>query len=100
MTKETCALFIKGCTGEYPGLTDERIATLFKTYDSNNDGRIERNEFLIFFETASRNKPDTVRENLKAHNIRPDLKKLSEIQEETSFATADMPRYKISKNQE
>ena len=46
MVKETCALFIKGCTGEYPSVTDERIATLFKTYDSNNDGKIERSEFL------------------------------------------------------
>ena len=53
-----------------------------------------------FYETASRNKPETVRENLRAHNIRNDLKKLSEIQEETSYKNTDMPRYKLSKNQE
>ena len=33
MTKETCGLFIKGCTGETPGLNDDRINSLFKTYD-------------------------------------------------------------------
>ena len=46
MVKETCAKFIKGRTGEYPAVTDERIASLFKAYDSNNDGKIERSEFL------------------------------------------------------
>ena len=79
MTKETCALFIKGCTGEHPNINDERILSMFKAYDINNDGKIERQEFLSFYDQASRNKPDTVRENLRAHNIRNDLKKLSEI---------------------
>lgn len=98
MVRETCALFIKGCTGEYPSLNDERITNLFKNFDINNDGKIERQEFIGFYETAARNKPDTVRENLRAHNIRNDLKKLSEIQEETSYKNTDMPRYKLSKN--
>ena len=42
MTKETCSLFIKGCTGETPPTNDERINNLFKAYDSNSDGKIER----------------------------------------------------------
>lgn len=46
MTKETCSLFIKGCTNEQPLPNDDRILGLFKTYDSNNDGKIEREEFL------------------------------------------------------
>lgn len=79
MTRETCALFVKGCTNEQPTPNDERISNLFKSYDTNNDGFIEREEFLQFYETSSRGKPETVRENLKAHNIRNDLKKLSEI---------------------
>ena len=79
MTKETCALFIKGCTGEHPSVNDERIQSMFKQFDVNNDERIERKEFMTFYETACKNKPDTVRENMKAHNIRNDLKKLSEI---------------------
>lgn len=55
---------------------------------------------MNFYETAARSKPDTVRENLRAHNIRNDLKKLSEIQEDQSYKNTDMPRYKLSKNQE
>lgn len=50
MTSEYCGKFIKGCTGEQPGANDERIVGLFKTYDKNNDGRIEREEFLTFYE--------------------------------------------------
>lgn len=100
MTKETCAKFIKGCTGEQPLPKDDRIEGMFKLYDSNNDGRIERADFLVFYEMACKNKPDTVRDNLRYHNIRNDLKKLSEITEESSFATEDMPRFKISKNQQ
>jgi Ca2+-binding EF-hand superfamily protein len=98
MTKEFCCLFIKGCTGEQPGIGDDRILGLFKTYDIDNDGKIERQEFLIFYETSCNNKPETVRENMRAHNVRPDLKKLSEIQEESSFSVEDMPRFTISKN--
>lgn len=42
MTREYCSKFIKGCTGEQPSLSDDRISTLFKLYDINNDGKIER----------------------------------------------------------
>jgi Ca2+-binding EF-hand superfamily protein len=91
-------LFIKGCTGEQPGPGDDRIGNLFKMYDSNNDGFIEREEFHLFYEISSKNKPETVRENLRSHNIRNDLKKLSEITEESSFQTEDMPRFRISRN--
>jgi EF hand len=85
MTKETCALFIYGCTGEKPTLSDDRIGNLFKAYDKNNDGFIERSEFLEFYLKACKDKEETVRDNMKHHNIRADLKKLSEIQEEVSF---------------
>ena len=100
MTKETCALFIKGCTGETPPANDDRILGLFKTYDTNNDGKIEREDFLVFYENSCKSKVETVRENLRQHNIRNDLKKLSEVTEESSFKSEDMPRFKISKNQE
>jgi hypothetical protein len=100
MSRETCALFIKGCTGEQPGPNDDRVNNLFKNYDPNNDGKIEREDFMMFYESASKNKPDTVRDNMRAHNIRPDLKKLSEVEEVSSYSKDDMPRYKISKNQQ
>ena len=85
MTKATCTLFIKGCTGELPFENDDRILGIFANHDSNKDGKIEREEFMLFYLQASRTKADTVRENLRAHNIRNDLKKLSEISEESSF---------------
>ena len=100
MTKETCTQFIKGCTGEQPSLNDDRIVNMFKTYDINNDGFIELPEFLQFYEISARTKPDTVRDNLRHHNIRADLKKLSELKEEESFTALDMPRLKISKNEQ
>ena len=100
MSPETCSLFIKGCTGEHPPVTDDRIVNMFKAHDKNNDGFIEREDFVAFYETASRGKAETVRENLRHHNIRSDLKKLSEVKEEEDFEAKDMPRYKISKNTE
>ncbi len=98
MTRETCSLFIRGCTGEPATVNDERITGLFNMYDRNKDGYIEREEFLEFYETSCKTKPGTVRENMAKHNIRADLKKLSEIKEEETFATKDMPRLKISQN--
>jgi len=99
MTKETCCRFIKGCTGELPSTSDERVLNMFKTYDKNGDGFIEREEFLQFYQLACNQKPDTVRDNLRHHNIRADLKKLSEVREVESFKAQDMPRLKISKNE-
>jgi hypothetical protein len=54
-------------------------------YDTNNDGFIKREGFLLFYQISSKNKPETVRENLRSHNIRNDLKKLSELTEESTF---------------
>lgn len=87
MTRETCALFIKGCTGEPATASDERITGLFTLYDRNKDGFIEREEFLEFYESACRTKPNTVRENMAKHNIRADLKKLSEVKDQETFAS-------------
>jgi hypothetical protein len=93
MTPETCCLFIKGATGESCVPSDERIKTHFELYDSNKDGLIERSEFLAFYELKSRTNENVVRENLKHHNVRYDLKKLSEVKEEESFEAQDMPRF-------
>ncbi len=100
MSKETCAHFIKSCTGDLPKIDDERVTNLFKHYDSNKDGFIEREEFHQFYEHSARTKESTVRENLKAHNVRPDLKKMSEVEEEVTLTNECMPRFTISRNQE
>jgi len=45
-----------------------------------------REDFLRFYLDASRGgREDRVRENLKHHGIRNDLKKLSEVVEQASF---------------
>jgi ubiquitin carboxyl-terminal hydrolase 34 len=49
-TKNSCARFIKGCTGELPPVTDDRVVNLFKSYDSNKDERLELDEFLSWYE--------------------------------------------------
>mmetsp|Transcript_44247 Transcript_44247/g.32237 ORF Transcript_44247/g.32237 Transcript_44247/m.32237 type:complete len:96 (-) Transcript_44247:78-365(-) len=87
MTPETCVYFIKGCTGDLPPVNDDRITGLFEKYDADKDGKLEEKDFLRFYTLSCRDKPETVRENLKNHNIRNDLKKLSEVIEETTFKT-------------
>jgi hypothetical protein len=65
MTPESTTRFILGVTGEFVLQTDGRIKILFERYDSNNDGVLERSEFLKFYEDSSREKPNTVYDNLK-----------------------------------
>lgn len=70
MTPESTTLFIKGATNEAVSPDDGRITGLFKSYDSNKDGKIERHEFLTFYADAARDKVDRVYDNLKNHFIR------------------------------
>ena len=99
MNTQQCADFIKSCTGEPVRATDDRISGLFKQYDHNTDGFLEEDAFLEFYQSSARTKQSTVRDNLRAHNVRNDLKKLSEISAEGDMNKDDMPRYKISRNQ-
>jgi hypothetical protein len=78
MNRDLCAMFIRSVTGSKVDSDDEMVDNFFKKHDTNNDDKIERADFLRFYESSSLSIPDTVRKNLKTHNIRPDLKKLSE----------------------
>jgi len=70
---------------------------LFSNCDKNGDGILEKEEFVGFYSNCSRNeKRLTVRENLKAFNIRPDLKKWREVFEENDTPKTELPRYFIS----
>lgn len=61
---------------------------------------MQLSEFLIFYTTCSRGeKATTVRENLKAFNVRPDLKKLSEVEDEATAIVEELPRYFIPRAQ-
>ena len=81
MTPETTTLFIQGATNEVVQPEDNRIQGLFKSYDADKDGKIEREEFLSFYTDAARDKVERVYDNLKNHFIRQDLVKLSEVTE-------------------
>jgi ubiquitin carboxyl-terminal hydrolase 34 len=99
-TREGAAQFIQACCGDLPAPSDPRISALFQTYDGNGDGKIERQEFLAFYRTCSRGeKATTVRENLKAFNVRPDLKKLSEVEDEAAPAAEELPRHIMAREE-
>ena len=101
MTPESAVRFIKGATGDDVSSSDDRITKLFHAYDADKDGILKREEFISFYENASRDSRLTVCQNL--HNNRvstDDLTRFCEMYEELPFAEADMPRNSLSHNQE
>lgn len=100
-TKEGAARFIQACCGDLPAVNDNRITGLFQAYDADGDGKMQKEEFLVFYTTCSRGeKATTVRENLRAFNVRPDLKKLSEVEDEATAVVEELPRYFIPRHQD
>ncbi len=99
MTPESATRFILGATNELIQKDDGRIVGLFNSYDGNKDGLIEREEFLRFYEDASREKPERVFDNLKSHFVRGDLTKCSDVYLSQEFTKEQMPRHTISHNQ-
>ena len=54
----------------------------------------------FYKDAASGTTLKAVYSNLKNHNVRVDLKKMSEVVEEVDYAEHEMPRYSLSANQE
>lgn len=82
-------------------MNDNRITGLFQAYDADGDGKMQKEEFLVFYTTCSRGeKAATVRENLRAFNVRPDLKKLSEVEDEATAVVEELPRYFVPRHQD
>ena len=100
MTRDSCALFIRGVTSEPPKMYDERIDLLFKAHDKNKDGLIEREDFLEFYRAASCGKDTTVRENMRHNNIRVDLIRLIDAPQDMDYSIEEMPRYRLSADQD
>lgn len=97
-TNESTAYFIQGCCGDLPSPHDNRIQSLFANYDSNKDGNLEEEEFIRFYHNCSTSdKVGTVRENLRAFNVRHDLKKWKDIKSHNSLPASELPRYFLSK---
>jgi hypothetical protein len=50
MTPESSVDFILGATWEQVTADDNRIKTLFSHYDEDKDGKLQRHEFINFYE--------------------------------------------------
>ena len=68
-------------------------------WDRDKDGLMNLKDFLDFYYDACMGAGlKAVKENLKAHNVRLDLKKISEMTEAVDYAEHEMPRYTLAAN--
>ena len=95
MTPEDCAEFIRSCTDDKCKIDDGRVKNLFRDHDHDNDGKVEKIEFVEFYRQACIRKEEVVRSNILAHNYRNDLRKISDMCEENTDKTL-LPRYILS----
>lgn len=104
MAKTDCVRFIKGVTQTREEVTpdDPRIQQLFMGYDKNNNGIIERDEFLQFYFDCISNpsKRKAVWDNLKSMGVRNDLKKMSDPYSMNNDDKSLLPRYQLAHNEE
>jgi len=95
------AKFIAGATKQECDGNDNRVQGILSKYDNDKDGNLNLQEFLDFYyQSSSGSTLKAVHSNLKNHNVRLDLKRMSEIVEDVSFAEHEMPRHTLSSNQE
>lgn len=82
-SKQSTYNFILGCVGEKPNgdnaEEDKRVEGLFETYDTDRDGKLQMADFFAFYATASRDRKGVVMDNLRNFNVRPDLKRWSDV---------------------
>ena len=98
MTPESATKFILGATNEVCDAEDSRITGLFKEYAKKDPASLEREEFFVFYYAAAKAKIERVHDNLRNHFVRTDLKKISDVTEETAYNKEEMPRFTISAN--
>lgn len=70
--------FIKGATKETCRQEDNRVLYI-ASFDSNNDGKLERNDFIEFYRKSCFEKVDVVRTNLMNYNYNHSLKQIPKI---------------------
>lgn len=103
MGKGNLASFIRAATKQNCTEGDSRVEKIMGLFDSDKDDQLTEADFIHFYSDASKGDEDqrgAVRANLKNLNVRPDLKKISEVIEESQFKKTDMPRYTLSANQD
>ena len=99
MDGASVAAFIAGATKQTCTKSDQRVTHIVGKYDTDKDGAINLEDFLRFYtESASGTSVKAVYSNLKNHNVRVDLKKMSEVVEEVDYAENEMPRHTLSAN--
>lgn len=99
MDSYSVAKFIAGATKASCLHDDDRVEKIIKKYDTDNDEAIDLTGFLNFYyDAASGTNDSNVRKNIKSHNLRADLKKMSDIYEDVTFSETEMPRYTLSAN--
>ena len=99
------AAFISGATKQTCTRGDNRVTTIVTKYANTGTKEapaLDVAAFLLFYKDAASNAGTlkAVYSNLKNHNVRVDLKKMSEVVEEVDYAAHEMPRHTLSANQE
>lgn len=107
MTREYCAKFVKDVTNTQEQIpsNDHRINFLFDSYDLYKENFIPREGFILFYSEClkSREKIQTVWDNLHNMGIRNDLRRIGEGLGNAAAAAAgklSLPRFKLAHNEE
>lgn len=105
MMHEQCGKFITGVTGEECLLGNHQLNKIMSDYDSDADGKMTLDDFLQFYKINTTQKLDTVRKNLVFVHYRHDLKREPLAGQDDNVLQSragrtQMPRYKLSSNQE
>ena len=106
MNDVSVAKFVTNATRQDVNKQDDRVAKqLIDGYAKCEESKANRclnlSEFLDFYYDACKDptRVGVVYENLINHNVRTDLKKLSEVDDDSWINQEDMPRFSISANQ-
>ena len=101
MDNVAVAKFVAGATKAGCQPEDEHVDKIIAQFDTDDDKCIDLDGFLNFYYDACKGPGiQNVRKNIKAHNVRADLKRMSEIYEDVTFSETEMPRFTLSANQQ
>ena len=98
MSPDGCASFIHSCTNDNCKGDDRRVKEVFEKWDHDKDGFLLVENFLDFYQLACNERPTVVWYNLQAHHYRNDLKRHSDVEDE-SVDIRSLPTYIFSLNQ-
>lgn len=74
MTFALCLKFTNIILSDTDEDGEEKVTNLFKSYDAIERGYLTRDNFIDFYTRSTLDKDKIVRDNLRMHNIRNDLK--------------------------